>query len=117
MTRRDFLASSAVTALSYSQIQGANERLRIGVIGCGGQATGHMRALVRMRESDNCDVLAVCDVYDKRAEQAAKLTGAKIVKDYRRVLDDRDIDYVLIATPEHWHYQMTMDAAAAGKHI
>jgi predicted dehydrogenase len=117
MTRRNFIASSAVTALSYSRVQGANERLRIGVIGCGSQATGHMRTLVKMRESDNCDVLAVSDVYDKRAEQAAKLTGAKIVKDYRRQLDDRDIDYVLIATPEHWHYQMIVDAAGAGKHI
>src|SRR5712692_7318885 len=117
MTRRTFIASSTATALSYSQIQGANERLRIGVIGCGGQATGHMRALVKMREADNCDVPAVCDVYDKRAEKAAQLTGGKIVKDYRRILDDRDIDYVLIATPEHWHYQMTIDAASAGKHI
>ncbi len=117
MTRRNFIASSTVTALSYSRVQGANERLRIGVIGCGSQATGHMRTLVKMRESDNCDVLAVSDVYDKRAEQAAKLTGAKIVKDYRRVLDDKDIDYVLIATPEHWHYQMIVDAAGASKHI
>ena len=117
MTRRNFITSSAVTALSYSRIQGANERLRIGVIGCGSQATGHMRTLVKMRDSDNCDILAVSDVYDKRAEAAAKLTGAKIVKDYRRVLDDRDVDYVLIATPEHWHYQMIIDVASAGKHI
>ena len=87
------------------------------MIGCGGQATGHMRTLVRMRETDNCDVLAVSDIYDKRAEKAAQLTGAKILKDYRRVLDNPDVDYVLIATPEHWHYQMIMDAAGAGKHI
>ena len=78
---------------------------------------GHMHALVKMREPDNCDVAAVCDVFDKRAEQAAQLTGGKIVKDYRRLLDDHDLDYVLIATPEHWHYQMTLDAIAAGKHI
>lgn len=117
ITRRDFVAASAVTALSYSQVKGANERLRIGVIGCGGQATGHMRALVKMRESDNCDVVAVCDVYDKRAEQAAQLTGGKIVKDYRKLLEQPDIDYVLIATPEHWHHQMILDALSAGKHV
>src|ERR1700682_5863805 len=118
MTRRDFIGSSAaVTALAYSQVPGANERLRIGVIGCGGQATEHMQALVKMRESDNCDVLAVTDVYDKRAEQAAQLTGGKVVKDYRRILDNHEIHYVLIATPEHWHYQMIVDAASAGKHI
>jgi ornithine cyclodeaminase/alanine dehydrogenase-like protein (mu-crystallin family) len=61
MTRRNFIGSSAAaTALAYSQINGSNERLRIGVIGCGGQATDHMHTLVKMRESDNCDVLAVC---------------------------------------------------------
>jgi predicted dehydrogenase len=117
MTRRNFVAASAVTALSYSRILGANDRLRVGIIGCGGQSMSHMRTLVRMRESDNCEIPAVCDVYDKRADEAAKLTGGKVVKDYRRVLDDKGIDYVLIATPEHWHYHMTIDAATAGKHI
>jgi predicted dehydrogenase len=111
------VAASAATALSYAQVKGANERLRIGVIGCGGQAMEHMHALVKMRESDNCDVLAVCDVFDKRADRAAQLTGGKIVKDYRKVLENPDLDYVLIATPEHWHYQMTLDAIGAGKHI
>ena len=117
MTRRNFLASSAVTALSYSRIQGANDRLHIGVIGCGGQSMGHMRTLMKMRESDNCEIVSVCDIYEKRVQAASQLTSAKIVKDYRGILTDRDIDYVLIATPEHWHYQMTMDAAGAGKHI
>ena len=74
MTRREFVGTSAASALSYSQVIGANERLRIGVIGCGGQATEHMRNLVKMRDTDNCDVIAVCDVFDKRAEQAASLT-------------------------------------------
>src|SRR5258708_5842367 len=117
MTRREFVAASAASALSYTQVKGANERLRIGVIGCGGQAMDHMRNLVKMREPDNCEVIAVCDVFDKRAEQAASLTGGKIVKDYRKVLHNSDVDYVLIATPEHWHYQMTADAIDAGKHV
>ena len=105
------------TARGYAQVQGAGERMRIGVIGCGGQGTAHMRTLVKMRDSDNIDVLNVCDIFSKRAEAAAQLTGGKVVKDYRRVLDNKDVDYVLIASPEHWHYQMTMDAIAAGKHI
>src|SRR6202162_2412377 len=117
MTRRNFIASSAATALAYSQVTGSNERLRIGVIGCGGQATDHMHTLVKMRESDNCDVPAGSGVYAQRAEQAAQLTGGKVVKDYRHILDNHDIDYVLIATPEHWHYQMIVDAIASGKHI
>jgi len=118
ITRRGFIAAATIaSAQAYSQIQGANDRIRIGVIGCGGQATGHMRTLVKMRDSDNIDILEVCDVYTKRADAAAQLTGGKTIKDYRRLLDNRDIDYVLIATPEHWHYQMIMDAIAAGKHV
>ena len=117
MTRREFTAGVAIAAKSYAQIQGANQRIRIGAIGCGGQGMGHLNALVKMRESDNIDILSVCDVYQKRADQAARVTGAKIVKDYRRILDDKDVDYVLIATPEHWHARMTIDAADARKHI
>lgn len=118
ISRRGFIAAATVaSAHAYSQIQGANDRIRIGVIGCGGQATGHMRALVKMREADNIDIPHVCDVYDKRAQKAAELTGGKVVKDYRRLLDNKDIDYVLIATPEHWHYQMIVDAIGAGKHV
>jgi predicted dehydrogenase len=106
-----------LTASGYARVAGANERLRIGVIGCGGMATGHMRSLVTMRESDNFDIAAVCDIYTPRVERAASITGGKIYKDYREVLALKDIDYVLIATPEHWHYQMTMDALSAGKHV
>ena len=99
------------------RVIGANDRLRIGVIGCGGMATGHMRALNAMKEGDNCAIAGVCDVYSKRLDEAAALTGGEKVTDYRRILDNKDIDYVLIATPEHWHAQMTLDAAEAGKHI
>jgi predicted dehydrogenase len=121
LNRREFVAAAGATALftarSYSQIKGANERLRIGVIGAGGMATGHMHTLVRMREKDNLDILGVCDVYRKRLDMAAQLTGGKPYKEYRKLLEVKDIDYVLIATPEHWHAQMTLDAASAGKHI
>jgi predicted dehydrogenase len=119
LSRRELLAGAAVSASAsaYAKILGANERLRIGIIGCGGMATSHMRNLVRMREGDNFEITAVCDLYTKRAQQAADLTGGKIFKDYRAVLDNKDIDYVLIATPEHWHFQITMDAIDAGKNI
>jgi predicted dehydrogenase len=118
LTRRNFVAAAAIsTARAYQQVRGAGERMRIGIIGCGAQGTAHMRALVKMRDTDNLDVLNVCDLFTKRAEAAAQLTGGKIVKDYRAILDNKDIDYVLVASPEHWHCQMTMDAIAAGKHI
>lgn len=115
-SRRTFLAAAAGGAVALS-LRAAGERLRIGVIGCGGMGTAHMRALLKMRDTDNVDILAVCDVYQKRLEQAVRLTGAKPHQDYRRILEDPNIDYVVIATPEHWHYQMAIDAASAGKHI
>jgi len=110
-------SSSNLLANSFSQIIGANERIRVGVIGCGGMANGHMKAILKMKESDNIEIAAVCDVYTKRLDQASEMTNATAINDYRKLLDSKELDYVLIATPEHWHYQMTLDAIDAGKHI
>jgi predicted dehydrogenase len=120
VSRRTFVAATGAalfTARSYAQIKGANERLLVGVIGCGGMAAGHMESLVKMRDTDNVQVTAVCDLYDKRLEQAAQVTGGKQYKRYEELLRSRDIDYILNATPEHWHAKITLDAAEAGKHI
>ncbi len=110
-------AASLLTARGYSAISGANDRLRIGVIGAGGMATNHMQNLVKIRDTDNFEIVNVCDIYDKRLDNASQLTGGKPLKDYRQLLDNKDIDYVLIATPEHWHFHMAMDALDAGKHV
>ena len=131
MTRRQFalrLGASAagiaafgstlgMSAKSYSRIIGANERMKIGVIGCGSMANAHMRALLEMKDSDNVEIASVCDIYTNRLDRASELTGARASGNYKDILNDRDIDYVLLATPEHWHYQMTLDALDAGKHI
>ncbi len=110
-------SSTSMLAKSYSGIIGANERIKIGVIGCGGMANSHMNALLKMNKADNIEIVAVSDVYSNRLAKAKALTKAQGIKDYRKLLDQKDIDYVLIATPEHWHYQMTLDAIDAGKHI
>lgn len=112
-----FGSSLGMSAASYSRIVGANERLNIGVIGCGGMSNAHMKALLQMKKSDNIDITAVCDVYTKRLDQAKELTKAQAFKNYQDILENKNIDYVLIGTPEHWHYQMTVDAISAGKHI
>ena len=121
VSRRQFVqsvaAASLLSARSSAAILGANGRIRIGVIGAGGMATNHMETLVKMRDADNFEIVNVCDIYQKRLDAAAQLTGGAPLKDYRRVLDNKDIDYVLIATPEHWHYQMASDALEAGKHV
>ena len=109
--------AASLPARSYSAITGANDRLRIGIIGAGGMATNHMKALVKICDTDNLVITNVCDIYSKRLNEAAALTGGKPVSSYRALLDNKDIDYVLIATPEHWHFQMTMEALDAGKHV
>ena len=121
MNRRNFIGaagSATLTAQSWSRVLGANERIRIGSIGCGGQGSEHMRAVLKLKESENVEIAAVCDVFDTRAERAAGLTGAgKTYRHYRRLLENKEIDAVVVATPDHWHAQLTMDAAAAGKHV
>lgn len=96
---------------------GANERVRIGVIGSGGRGTYVMEGF--LAEPDVA-VAAVCDVFRPNAEKAAAIvekTGGKpeIYGDYRRVLDRKDIDAVLVATPDHWHCPIVAAAAEAGK--
>jgi predicted dehydrogenase len=123
--RRTFLQSVAIgagaastwTARSYAGIQGANDRIVLGVIGCGGMANAHMSALLAMRDSDNVEIGAVCDIYQKRLDAAAQKTQAKAIRSYHELLSLKSLDYVLIATPEHWHHRMAIDAIDAGKHV
>ncbi len=122
LTRRSFITGSMASVVAYaasrrSQVLGANNRLRIGLIGCGSMGTNHLQALAKMRDSDNLEIVAVCDVWRKRLDAAAAATQARPFSDYRALLGQKEIDYVVIATPEHWHAKMTLDAADAGKHI
>ena len=119
-TRRTFLtaASGLVvgTRLAASSAQGANDRVRIGVIGTGGRARGLMSLLNKLPGNE---MVAVCDVYEPRLLQAAEIAGTTAVKvvDYRKILDDREIDAVVIGTPDHWHKTITLEAVAAGKDV
>ncbi|MGQ9918633.1 MAG: Gfo/Idh/MocA family protein [Bryobacteraceae bacterium] len=110
-----------VTARSAARTPGANDRIRIGMIGVGIMGTGHLRAFVRQQEQDkDIEVAAVCDVYRRHRERAkaiARLEDKDIYVDYRELLARPDIDCVLIATPDHWHAQMAIDAFAAGKDV
>jgi predicted dehydrogenase len=121
MNRREFagaLAASAWTARSYARVIGANDRLNVGVVGCGGMAGVHMNRLLKFGEkTDNFQFTAVCDLYDKRRDAAATLTGGKPFTRYQDLLASKDVDYILNATPEHWHSRVTIDAIEAGKHV
>lgn len=111
MDRRTLLASAA----SYQRIVGANDRPNLGLIGAGGRG----RFLAGEFKEIGFQIPAVCDVYTPNLEAGLKLasTGAKAHKDYRRLLDDKSIDAVVVATPDHWHAQMVIDAVHAGKDV
>src|SRR5438128_11377206 len=124
LTRRDFLKTSAASAgvfaiggLPSHAIVGANDRIGFGVIGCGGQGTGHVNSLVKRSEPDNIKVLAVSDVYQRRVTRAKSICEGEGYLDYRKLLERKDIDAVLIATPDHWHAKISIDALEAGKHV
>ncbi len=126
-TRREFLASSAAalavasTAKSYSQIVGANDRLNFAIIGLHGRAYAHLSALHANRPAAR--ITHVCDVdthtLAKFAAATTQMMGAAPAtsQDFRRVLEKKDVDAVTIATPDHWHTPMAIDALKAGKHV
>ena len=117
--RRDFVktvaAATAATALSSSRILGANEKVRLALVGCGSRGVGDMNNFLKLGA---VDVVAVNDVYPPLMEVARKTaTAAKPVKDYRQILEMKDVDAVLIAMPDHWHTPITIDALNAGKDV
>src|SRR5262245_49496578 len=120
-SRRTFLKAAGgavlLSAASASRVLGANERITMGVIGCGGMGGGHLSGLVKRAEADKVQVATVCDVYQRRLSRAQKVSGAEGSLDYRTVLDRKDLDAVLIATPDHWHGKISIDAVEAGKHV
>ena len=107
----------ALPAASYSAIVGANERIRFGVIGCGGMGTGHLHSLMKRSEEDNLKVVAVSDVYQRRLSQAKSICQGIGYIDYRKLLERKDVDAVLIATPDHWHAKISIEAMEAGKDV
>ncbi len=116
-SRRTFLQSSAaLTAASYGRVLGANDRLRLGVIGTGGRGRYLMQEL---NHHGGTEWVAVCDVYSVRRDQAAEIAGGSVKSyvDHRQVLDHTDIDAVVVATPDHWHAPITIDACQAGKDV
>jgi predicted dehydrogenase len=115
--RRGFLRNSAIlTALSTSRILGANERVRIAGLGTGGRCS----YLLGLAGKAGAEIVALCDVYEPRRlaaqEKLAPAARADYV-DYREVLDRKDVDAVIIGSPDHWHVAMTLDAIQSGKDV
>jgi predicted dehydrogenase len=142
-TRREFLRDAAVfggavaslSSIPYrasAQVVGANDRIRIGIMGAGGRARQHMSFLLpggneggmgvpqwKVVYVPGTQIVAIADVYEPNRDHAAAMAGPETKKfhDYRELLDQKDIDAVIIASPDHWHKQMLVDAVAAGKDV
>lgn len=136
--------SLGLSAASYAKVPGSLTRVNVGFIGCGGRAQAHLNLLVKMAlDNRGVSPVAVCDVWDGLDEQyehthaggttprrysqglypAASKCGLnpadkkRVVKDYRRLLELKDVDAVVISTPDHWHARQTLDSFAAGKDV
>ena len=112
-------ARSSAFSVAAPRVIGANDRINFGIIGCGGMGMTHVRSLMDQaaKGESNCQFVAVCDIWEPRKERAKAATGGKLYHDYRDLLADGDVDVVLIATPEHWHATMAIEAFEAGKDV
>ena len=117
-SRRNFIgrvATGLAGTLAGGNVLAGGERVRFGVIGAGARGTELLRESLAC---PNTECVAIADVYTRRLEDAARLApGAKLHLDYRQLLDDRAIDAVFIATPQHLHCEPFVEALDAAKHV
>jgi predicted dehydrogenase len=113
-TRRTF--ATALTAASYARLRGANERVGVGFIGYGLIGAQHVFDFKNQKDTD---LVALSDVYQPRLEQGIAACDARTrpYRDFRKLLDDKDVHAVVVSTPDHWHALMTIMACAAGKDV
>jgi predicted dehydrogenase len=137
-------ATLALTADSFAAVSGSNSKIRVAFLGCGGRAQAHVHAVKQLAASGVPVIpAAVCDVWDGHADEYESTFGGRttlrkysqglyptavacglhpddpvhVTKDYRRILDLKAMDAVCVATPDHWHARMVLDALAAGKDV
>ncbi len=132
INRRNFLGKSALAALAVGTFDapfirvaragepGANDKIRLGLIGCGGQGQVDLKCFFLNPE---VECVVACDVDEAQLAKAVAICAdhnrkpPDTVRDFRRVLDRKDVDVVLIATPDHWHALPMVMAAQAGKDV
>ncbi len=116
VARRAFLRGvTAATALSYSRVFGANDRVQLGLVGCGERGRSDMGNFIK---AGNVDVAALCDIYAPHIDQAKQnAPNAKSFSDHRKLLEVKELDAVLIGVPDHWHATIAIDALNAGKDV
>jgi predicted dehydrogenase len=115
MGRTPVVTASALTAASYSRVMGANDTVQLGLIGAGDRGRHDMQ---EFQTDAKVKVAAVCDVYAQQIDLAKqKAPGAQAFSDHRKLLEMKELDVVLIATPDHWHCRTAIDALNAGKDV
>jgi predicted dehydrogenase len=115
IARRSFLTATAITAASYSRVLGANDTIQLGVIGAGDRGT---YVMTNFQKNTSVHVAAVCDVYAEHIDRARqKAPDAKSFSDHRKLLEEKGLDAILIATPDHWHSTITIDALNSGRDV
>ena len=126
VNRRSFLRTAAGAAMGAGfavslsapgkRVLGANDRVRCGLIGNGGMGSHHLGHIMELGEKGeaNVEMVAVCDIFEPRKEHGAARCHGQAFHDYRDLLAMKDLDCVVIATPDHWHSRMTIDAFEAG---
>jgi predicted dehydrogenase len=114
-------ATRQAPAVSKGRVIGANDRINVGFVGCGGRMNAHIRRVMeRNKERGDVQAVAVNDIWDKRKQRAREATGVdqrSVYHDYREVCARPDVDVVVIASPDHWHHLQTMDALRNGKDV
>jgi predicted dehydrogenase len=114
MAKSMFAARPAKTG----RVLGSNDRINVAVVGCGGRGTYVSREFAKVGKDDNsCQVVAACDVYEKRKKANAEFLKCDGYLDYREVLNRSDVDAVIVATPDHWHAKIALAAMDAGKDV
>lgn len=115
-SRRHFVSATTLTAASWKRVVGANERIQAAIVGSGNRGRRLLRAAGRLPD---VEVIAVCDLYQGNLKKGLELASARAEAygDYRRVLDRKDIDAVIIATHNHWHHRIAVDALQSGRDI
>ena len=105
-----------ITTIHRRQYIGANDQINFALIGAGGMGTGDTNTALTV---PGTKLVAVCDLYDGRLAAAKKRWGDDIftTKSYKEILNRADVDAVIVATPDHWHQQISIDAMKAGKHV
>src|SRR5438034_1461892 len=102
-----------------ANVTGANDRIAVGFIGVGNQGMAHVRSMKDHTSDNNVVLAAACDLSKEQLKSAATVIGdgCKTYSDYRKLLENKDIQAVCIATVDHWQAQTSIDAMNAGKHV